>query len=184
MRVKGGSINLHKFTIHYKNGTKQEVSVRKNFNPGGKTREIALNGNNRRIITKIVLKYDKEKRNKPTYVEVWGKHYETLWDELGKRSVNFRLDRDVITVGKTEGRYNAVQLRVKGGPINLHRFIIKFSNGTQQDVSVRKNINGGGKTREVQLKGNPRRFIKEVVLVYDKDLKAKPSAVSVWGKRF
>lgn len=78
------------------------------------------------------------------------------WEKLGTRIVNYNLDRDEIPVSLKEGTFNGVKLIVKRSPINLHRFVIHFSNGTTQEVLVRKKIAKGGETRVIDLKGGNR----------------------------
>ena len=55
--VTGGAINMHKVIVHYKNGSKQDIPLRHNFNRRSTTRLIDLAGN-KRYIDKIVFYYD------------------------------------------------------------------------------------------------------------------------------
>ena len=74
LKVQGRAINLHKLTVHFANGNKQEVNVRKNIPAGGETRVIELNGANLRVIDKISMTYDKETAGGTATVSVWGRH--------------------------------------------------------------------------------------------------------------
>lgn len=104
------------------------------------------------------------------------------WDKLGQKNISFNLERDVINVGIVEGLFTAIKLKVSGNDIDLHRLVIKFKNGAQQNVTIRKNIRAGGQSREIQLNGGGHRIIKEVVLYYEKDTAARPARMEVWGK--
>jgi len=73
-------------------------------------------------------------------------------------------------------------LKVTGNDIDLHRLVVKYKNGTKQNVRIRKNIAAGGQSREIQLKGPNHRVIKEVVLFYEKESRARNAKVEVWGK--
>ncbi len=104
------------------------------------------------------------------------------WDKLGQKNVNYLIEKDVINVGIVEGLFTAVKLRITGNDINLHRLVIKFKNGPQQQVMIKKNIPAGGYSREIQLNGSGRRIIKEVVMFYERETAAQPARVEVWGK--
>ena len=113
----------------------------------------------------------------PTTIEAFSN-----WDLLGKKKVNFRLEKDVIPVTIVQGLYTAIKLKVKGNDINMHQLIIHFENGTTQRVRIRKNIPDGGSTREIQLTGAGRRVIEKITMLYDKETRADDATVSVWGK--
>lgn len=55
--VQGGSLNMHRATIHFENGGTQEVNLRDNFRRGSASRVIDLQGNRRRI-DRISVWYD------------------------------------------------------------------------------------------------------------------------------
>jgi len=57
LEVTDGALNMHRCTIHFENGTQQEVELRHTFTKGSESRVIDLNGN-RRFIKKIVFWYD------------------------------------------------------------------------------------------------------------------------------
>ena len=104
------------------------------------------------------------------------------WEKLGSRKVNYGLDRDEIMVTRAEGTFRKVQLRFKKAPINMHRMILHFGNGTQQEVKLQKTFRAGEKTRVIDIKGG-KRVIKKVVFWYDtKNLAAKRGKVELWGK--
>jgi len=65
------------------------------------------------------------------------------WETLGSKKVGIRVDRDVIPVGATEGRFVAVKLSVATRGINLKDFKIHFANGDVKDVAVKKVLRAG-----------------------------------------
>ena len=104
------------------------------------------------------------------------------WELLGKRKVNYGLDRDEIMVTAREGGFTKLKLRVLKSPINLHRFVVHYGNGSKQEVAVRKKIPAGGETRVIDLKGG-KRVIRKIVFWYDtKGLQKKRATVAVWGR--
>lgn len=104
------------------------------------------------------------------------------WELLGSRKVNFAADRDEILVTRAEGVFTGLQLRVKRGPINMHRMIVHFGNGETQEIELRENFRAGSASRVVDLPGN-RRVIRKVVLVYDtKNFANSKAVVELWGR--
>lgn len=104
------------------------------------------------------------------------------WERLGKRKVNFGLDKDEIYVTAREGRFTAVKLMVKNSPVNLHKAVIHFRNGSKQVINVRKTLPSGGSTRVVDIQGR-KRIIQKVVFWYDtKGIARGKSVVELWGR--
>lgn len=104
------------------------------------------------------------------------------WELLGSQKVGFLADKDVITVGRKDGDFSKIKLRVKDNEVEFLDVDIVYANGEKDDIKVRSKIRAGGETRDIDLKGGER-FIKRVELVY----KSKPSfkgqaTVELWGK--
>ena len=103
------------------------------------------------------------------------------WELLGSKKVGFIADRDVIQVGRREGRFRAVKVRVKDAPIHMTDLKVIYTNGQPDDLPIRSEIRAGGESRAIDLKGRER-AIKEVQMVY----RSKPTfkgfaTVEVWG---
>lgn len=110
------------------------------------------------------------------------RHRSLRWEKIGQRQVNFRTDRDVIQVGAREGTFKALQLKVKGGAIDLTRVVVHYRNGDQQVLNVRQTIPRGGQSRVLDLPGN-NRIITKVVFVYDtRNRSPRRATVELWGK--
>jgi hypothetical protein len=84
---------------------------------------------------------------------------------LGCRNVGFINDTDVIQVGRQDGRFRAIQLRVRGNDIAMRDLKVIYGNGAPDDLPVRADIRAGGETRWIDLRGGAR-FIREIVLTY------------------
>lgn len=87
------------------------------------------------------------------------------WELLGSSKVGFIADRDVIRVGRREGRFKRIKLVVRGNDIQMRDLKVVYGNGRVDDLPVRETIRAGGETRAIDLKGEGR-FIKEVRLAY------------------
>lgn len=74
LKVRKGGINMHRMVIHFRNGEKQEVAIRKNIAVNGETRVIDLKGG-RRVIRKVVFWYDtKGVAGRRATVNLWGRN--------------------------------------------------------------------------------------------------------------
>jgi len=78
------------------------------------------------------------------------------WVYLGQASVEGRVDRDRIYVGRGRGRFQRIQIRVDNAPIEFHRVVVRYANGRSEEVSVRQRIPAGGQTRAIDLRGDDR----------------------------
>jgi hypothetical protein len=87
------------------------------------------------------------------------------WEQLGCRKVGFLVDKDVIHVGRSEGRFRSIRLQVSGNKVYMMDLKVIYANGAPDDIPVRDEIRAGGQTRALDLKGE-RRAIKEVEMVY------------------
>ena len=76
-------------------------------------------------------------------------------------------DHDNIHVGKHDGRFRAIQLRVEGGEVFFEKVIVHFHDGSHEELVIRDRIPSGGQTRAIDLPGD-RRVIESVELWYGK----------------
>ncbi len=104
------------------------------------------------------------------------------WKFLGERLVNDRLDHDVIMVTAAGGALNAIQIRVKGAPVDFHRVIIVYGNGRRQEVVMRNTIGPGGASRPIDLIGDER-IVKSVEFWYDANTtRGRKARVRLFGR--
>ena len=88
------------------------------------------------------------------------------WSELGCRKVSFiGKDRDVIKVGRKEGRFRAIRLKARGNDVEMIDLKVIYANGAPDDIPVRKHIRAGSQTGPLDLKGRDR-AIDSVEMVY------------------
>ena len=105
------------------------------------------------------------------------------WKLLGTKKVNFKTERDVITVGADEGVFKKIKLTVKKSGIHFKDMKVHFSNGDVIDVKIRRVIPAGGETRVIDLPGK-NRIIKKVVFWYESTKKNKKRAtVRLYGRK-
>lgn len=105
------------------------------------------------------------------------------WVKLGMKKVDYKLDRDVIPVGIKEGSFNKLRVRVTGAPLNMHKMVVKYGNGSSEELALRHNFAKGSATRVIDLKGG-NRIITQIVFWYDsKNAANRRATVHVWGKQ-
>jgi hypothetical protein len=78
------------------------------------------------------------------------------WIRLGSRQASFKGDRDVVNVGAAKGTFRAIDLRVKGSPLEMHSVRITFGNGATFEPNVRHAFKQGSWTRRIDLPGGKR----------------------------
>ena len=98
------------------------------------------------------------------------------WEFLGKRAVNYGLDRDVIPVTWRDGAFDGLKFEVKGGALNMRKCIVHFENGGKQEIELRHNFGRGSDSRIVDLRGN-NRLVEKVEFWYDTNNRARNKAV-------
>jgi hypothetical protein len=92
------------------------------------------------------------------------------WVELGCKQVNFiGADRDVIRVGRSEGRFKAIRLEARGNDVEMLDLKVVYANGAPDDIRVRSMIRQGARTRPLDLRGRER-AIRQIDMVYRKPL--------------
>ena len=106
------------------------------------------------------------------------------WNKLGERKVNFKADRDAIS-GWGDGIYRKLQIKVRGGSVNMQKMVVHFHNGQTQEIELKNNFTDGSESRVIDLPGN-RRIIDKVVFWYEATSSSegnKPT-VELWGRHF
>ncbi|HRD76330.1 MAG TPA: hypothetical protein PK264_10365 [Hyphomicrobiaceae bacterium] len=103
------------------------------------------------------------------------------WVHLGTHRVSHHLDRDIIQVGREEGRFERIFFRVHGNGLNVQDVRVIYANGTDEHLAVSEFIPEGGDSRQLDLRGW-RRSIDRIELVYESSNRHRPAAtVHVYG---
>lgn len=87
------------------------------------------------------------------------------WESLGQREVDFRNDRDQIEVGRNEGRFRQLQIRVKNAPIEISDMVITMGNDQVVRPKMRHKFTAGSGSQIIDLPGE-RRSIKRIDFSY------------------
>ena len=103
-------------------------------------------------------------------------------DISGRLPCDGSVDHDSIKVGRSDGSFRAIPLRVSGGAINFEHVVVRFGNGTHEEIPIRAHIPDGGHTRAIDLPGD-RRMIQSVDLRYSKGNWSRRPKVILYGAR-
>ena len=102
------------------------------------------------------------------------------WDKLGERWVNGGVDRDVIRVGKRDGRFVAVAIVVERSALELYDLVITFGDGSRFSPPVRAVFGPGSTSRVIDLPGDAR-WIKSIEFRYGNLPGGGRAQVELWG---
>jgi len=172
LRVVGGPVEFQRVVVNYGNGASEEVEVRDRIPAGGQTRAIDLRGTDR-VINSVEFLYGKAnwRPGARPRVSLYGEKFAPPrpgpWVFLGQTTVDGQRDRDRIAIGRAEGRFQSIQLRVIGAPVEFQHVVVNYANGTSEEVELRNRIPAGGETRAIDLRGNER-VINSVDFLYSK----------------
>jgi len=59
---------------------------------------------------------------------------QAAWEQLGCRKVGFLVDKDVIHVGRAEGRFRSIRLLVSGNKVHMMDLKVIYANGQPDDI--------------------------------------------------
>lgn len=93
--------------------------------------------------------------------------YARGWVYLGEAHVDGAADHDKIKVGRSDGRFRAIQIKVDRAPVEFRHVVVHFANGANEEVQVRQRIRAGGSTRDIDLRGGDR-AIESVEIWYER----------------
>ncbi len=104
-------------------------------------------------------------------------------DYLGEANVDGAVDHDMIRVGRGDGLFRAIQIKVSGGAIDFQQVIVHYGNGQRETIAFRERIAAGGQTRWIDLPGD-RRVIQGVEFFYSKaNWRSRKPKVRLYGAR-
>ena len=108
-------------------------------------------------------------------------HADGDWQKLGERTVNGRIDKDVIEVGADDGLFTAIQVKVEGSALDMYDIKVVFASGKPFSPSTRLRFNKDSSSRVIDLPGD-KRVIKRVEFKYGNVPGGGNARVELWGK--
>jgi hypothetical protein len=179
LRAEGNNVYMLDLKVVYGNGVPDDLPVRAEIRAGGSSGRLDLRGFDRSI-DRIEMIY----RSQPNFrgqanicvdgivaVAVAPPPVVVVppggpqWVNLGCKRVGFRVDRDVVRVGRRDGAFRAIRLKAMGNEIFVYDVKVVYGNGAPDDLPVKALIRAGGSSGRLDLKGD-RRTIDRVEMVY------------------
>jgi uncharacterized protein YraI len=198
MRVRGSDVNFRRVVVVYGNGKRHNLDFNRVLDAGEESGEIALRGQQGRFINRIILVHEKaQRRGRPAEVQVWAHktaegraerpgrpdrpNFGPNWKRVASKEVDRRRDREVIQLGRNDGRFDEFRLRVLNNDVRIRRMNVQYGNGTAHDLDVDRRVNEGEATDPITLRGRNGRFIDRVTLVYDTVGRGPKATVELWA---
>lgn len=165
--VRQSDVEVTDLRIIYNNGQTEDVRIRQLFRAGSSSRVIEL-GSPRRGLKQVIINFLPKGPARIMFFGVEGGGGGGSggdWARLGCKDVRFLIDRDTLKVGRQEGRFSALRVKVRKSPVEMFNLRVTFGNGTRMDVPVRELIPPGGGSRPIDLPGN-NRGIEKIEMIY------------------
>jgi hypothetical protein len=113
-------------------------------------------------------------------------HYRARWDRsgwvmLGEQAVRGKRDRDVIMVGRREGRFTRLMVVVEDSDLEVHSMEVVFAGGDRFNPRLRHIFREEDRTRPIDLPGNSR-VIERIEFRYGNLPGGGAARVQVWAR--
>ena len=105
----------------------------------------------------------------------------TGWRLMGEGLVAGPFEREIIHVGKYEGRFTRVMLVVTESSLEVGDVVIQFGNMQRWSPGLRHGFADGSRSRAIDLPGHVR-FIRGVELVHGSVPPGTRAHVELWGQ--
>ncbi len=103
------------------------------------------------------------------------------WALLGRREVNFSIDRDTITVPRGLRAVNRLAVIAKMNPVEIYDIRIEFDSGAAHETRMRERLFPGRDRLFIDLPGGTR-IVRQVSFRYRTlNNAARRAMVEVWG---
>ncbi len=189
LRVRQSPVRVRRVRVVFGNGRRQDFDLPNVLRPGD-TDVLELRGRQGRFIDRIVLVYRDAGSPRRARVEFWGREYQRQgfrdlgpnWSRLSIERAEGSREREVIPLSRSDGRFDALLLRVTRSPVRIGRVRVVFGNGRRQDFNLSEVMRPGEEAGPLELRGRRGRFIQRIVLVYRDAGGSRRGRVAIWAR--
>ena len=96
----------------------------------------------------------------------WRPDNRTDWELLGTAQIGTRIERDVIEVGRREGRFQSIGFTVTGGDARIEELKIVYGGNDSEVLKVGEVFKAGTRSRPIDLAGRGGSFIQRIEIAY------------------
>lgn len=194
----GATIEIHEMRVYFADGDMQRLAARTTVTGIAGSPAYDLEGGARKIDRiEATLRSGNYRARPPATIAIWAQSARDAiaseavdsaaldpdWELLGKELVDAKIAHNVIPIGRHEGRFDALRLRVLRNDVAFHDIRVVYLNGDTDTLAVRKLIRAGATSPPLQLDGEAR-FIREIELVQEANPETHGRAVvQVWARR-
>jgi len=101
---------------------------------------------------------------------------------LGRREVNFGIDRDTIVVSRSAGPLHQLIVVARSNPVEVYDIRVVFGNGSSENFNMRQRLFVDRDRLILDLPGNVR-IVREVIFHYRTlNFAADRAVVELWGR--
>lgn len=105
----------------------------------------------------------------------------TGWDKVGERWLQGAVDRDVIEVGRADGRFTTIKLKAEHSALELFDVVVVFGDGTSFSPDTRLTFAQGSWSRDIDLPGGGR-AIRRVEFRYGNLPGGGRAQIELWAR--
>lgn len=110
------------------------------------------------------------------------------WEKLGEQTASASVEKDVIDCSN-KGLFTAIKFRAERAPVSFIRVLVRYANGSTDNLKFDQTIRAGEESPLLDLRGN-KRAIKQIEIHYKTEKKSgkgkqpasKQARVQVWGR--
>jgi len=196
-------VNVRRAEVTFGDGSRQEIRIRDRLDPGQATESYDLDGRVRAVKKVILTLRSQRGEAERARIDLLGKTApegferrgrrgrrgggESLgrdWQLLGvRKAAIFTKDDDTFRVGKSAGKFKTVRVRARGEDVRMYGMVIRYGNGTIEEVPIYGTLGAGQVSKPFDLKGR-KRYIDEITFKYRTKLNLKGQAeVELWGEK-
>ena len=111
------------------------------------------------------------------------KKQELNWQKIGEKTVDFKTNKDAITVSAADN-FKALQIKTVDAPVHIDNLVVVYESGDPENIAVRYDFKANSASRAINLSGAKNK-IKEIDVVYRAipNWKGDNAQIEIWGSK-